>query len=140
MSNTVVDQVVVDGLAVLKIVKHCREGLPNLVSGALLGLDQRGVLEITHSFPGISTASADGGPAAEANAEDDQQYQLDMMTSLREVNVDNNRVGWYQSMFYGNFNNFQRIKKFHFWNRYYTVPAPSNHWVLIAITVHLYAR
>ena len=110
MSNTVVDQVVVDGLAVLKIVKHCREGLPNLVSGALLGLDQRGVLEITHSFPGISTASADGGPAAEANAEDDQQYQLDMMTSLREVNVDNNRVGGYQSMFYGNFNNFQIVE------------------------------
>ena len=42
----------VDGLAVLKIVKHCQESLPNLVAGTLLGLDiEGGILEITHAFP-----------------------------------------------------------------------------------------
>jgi translation initiation factor 3 subunit H len=93
---------------VLKIVKHCREGLPSLVSGALLGLDQKGVLEITHSFPGVSTARE--GADAEDEAEQDLEYQLEMMTSLREVNIDNNRVGWYQSMFLGTFNNFRLIQ------------------------------
>ena len=44
----------------LKIVKHCKDALPHLVSGALLGLDQKGVLEITHSFPGMSAATAGG--------------------------------------------------------------------------------
>lgn len=32
-----------------------------------------------------------------------------MMTSLREVNVDNNRVGWYQSCFLGTFNSVKLI-------------------------------
>jgi len=45
---------------VLKIVKHCKDALPHLVSGALLGLDQKGVLEVTHSFPGMSAATAGG--------------------------------------------------------------------------------
>ncbi len=45
---------------VLKIVKHCKDSLPNLVSGALLGLDQKGVLEITHSFPGLSPSTSGG--------------------------------------------------------------------------------
>ncbi|RUP43803.1 hypothetical protein BC936DRAFT_136704, partial [Jimgerdemannia flammicorona] len=31
------------------------------------------------------------------------QYQLDMMRCLREVNVDNNTVGWYRSATLGNF-------------------------------------
>lgn len=35
---------------------------------------------------------------------------MEMMTSLREVNVDNNRVGWYQSMFLGTFNNVKLIQ------------------------------
>lgn len=109
--TAVVHEVHIDGLAVLKIVKHCKDALPNLVSGALLGLDQKGVLEITHSFPGVSSATAAGeGLAEDDYAEQDQEYQLEMMTSLREVNVDNNRVGWYQSMFLGTFNNFKLIQ------------------------------
>jgi len=35
---------------------------------------------------------------------------MEMMTSLREVNVDNNRVGWYQSMLLGTFNSFKLIQ------------------------------
>jgi translation initiation factor 3 subunit H len=95
----------IDGLAVLKIVKHCKDALPNLVSGAILGLDQKSVLEITHCFPGLPSTD---GRAAEHAAEN-QKYQLDMMTSLREVNVDNNLVGWYQSMLLGTFNSAKLI-------------------------------
>lgn len=41
---------------------------------------------------------------------------MDMMYQLREVNVDNNRVGWYQSMFLGTFSNqllIQALQSYH---------------------------
>ena len=83
---------------VLKIVKHCKDALPSLSSGALLGLDQKGVLEITHSFP----------TPADSGEEQDRDYQMEMMLALREVNVDNNAVGWYQACFHGTFS-YQRL-------------------------------
>ena len=41
-----VREVIIDGLAVLKIVKHCNENLPTMVAGSLLGLDVDGVLDV----------------------------------------------------------------------------------------------
>lgn len=109
----------IDGLAVLKIVKHCQESLPNLVTGSLLGLvTDDGVLEITHAFPfpeprdaesksdlvGVKSSSdAPNAIETEAAALDGHEYQLEMMKMLREVNVDNNCVGWYQSMYLGSY-------------------------------------
>jgi translation initiation factor 3 subunit H len=40
-----------EGLAVLKIIKHCEEFAPALVTGQLLGLDVGSVLEVTNCFP-----------------------------------------------------------------------------------------
>ncbi|CAO3596423.1 unnamed protein product [Absidia cylindrospora] len=40
-----------DGLVVLKIIKHCRESYPSDVTGQLLGLDDKGTLEVTNCFP-----------------------------------------------------------------------------------------
>ena len=73
----------------MKIVKHCHDALPAMVTGSLLGLAvDGGVLEITHAFP-----SPDNGKDDEI----DDEFQLEMMRMLREVNVDNNCVGWYRS-------------------------------------------
>jgi len=88
----------IDGLAVLKIVKHCKEHLPQLVTGQLLGLDFGCTLEVTNCFPFPS--STEGAEDAEL-AEDGAEYQYDMMRCLREVNVDCNTVGWYQSTYLG---------------------------------------
>lgn len=41
----------VDGQVVLRIVKHCREASPSLVTGQLLGLDIGSTLEVTSCFP-----------------------------------------------------------------------------------------
>ena len=77
----------------MKIIKHCHDYLPQMVTGSLLGLVvENGVLEVTHAFP-----SPDGGKDDEI----DEDFQLEMMRMLREVNVDNNCVGWYQSMYLG---------------------------------------
>ena len=77
-----------DGLVLLKIINHAKESAPDVISGQLLGLDNHSTLEITASYP---------LPAALSSAAEDA-YQLDMMKMLRQVNVDNNTVGWYQSL------------------------------------------
>jgi translation initiation factor 3 subunit H len=115
-SDQPIHAVHIDGLAVLKIVKHCQESLPNFVSGSLLGLEVKnnGILEITHSFPFpeprdnsqsdlVKSANESSPIDDEATALDGHEYQLEMMKMLREVNVDNNCVGWYQSMYLGSY-------------------------------------
>jgi hypothetical protein len=41
----------IDGLVALKIIKHCKECMPALVTGQLLGLDIGSILEVTNCFP-----------------------------------------------------------------------------------------
>ncbi|XP_061397143.1 eukaryotic translation initiation factor 3 subunit H [Musca vetustissima] len=85
-----------DGLAAMKIVKHCHEESSNmdLAQGALLGLVVDKCLEITNCFP---------FPKNEDDTMDEELYQLAMMRRLRRVNVDHFHVGWYQSSNVGNF-------------------------------------
>jgi len=91
-----VDFVQIDGLVVLKIVKHCQEegaGGTDLVQGVLLGMVENNRLEVTNCFP-----------FPRHNEEDDfdeVEYQMDMMKKLRHVNVDHLHVGWYQSTYFG---------------------------------------
>eukprot|EP00252_Welwitschia_mirabilis_P014640 TRINITY_DN3220_c0_g1_i1.p1 TRINITY_DN3220_c0_g1~~TRINITY_DN3220_c0_g1_i1.p1 ORF type:complete len:344 (-),score=60.94 TRINITY_DN3220_c0_g1_i1:440-1471(-) len=98
----------IDGLVVLKIIKHCKECMPSLVTGQLLGLDIGTVLEVTNCFP-FPSRGADEEDEAEA---DGANYQLEMMRCLREVNVDNNTVGWYQSTYMGSFQTVELIETF----------------------------
>jgi len=109
-----VTEVHIEGLALLKIVKHCQESLPQLSSGSLLGLAQdNGVLEITHSFPFPDSTDnkASAGDDDENTALiDGHEFQLEMMRMLREVNVDNNCVGWYQSMYLGSYSTHSLVE------------------------------
>lgn len=95
-----------EGVAILKIIKHCKDHSPTLVTGQLLGLDVGSVLEVTNCFP---------FPIREEDEEieaDGANYQLEMMRCLREVNVDNNTVGWYQSTLLGSFQTVELIETF----------------------------
>ncbi|KAF5303175.1 hypothetical protein FQA39_LY10088 [Lamprigera yunnana] len=86
-----------DGLAVMKIVKHCHEETASnmdIAQGALLGLVVENRLEITNCFP-FSKHTDD--------TMDEDEYQLAMMRRLRRVNIDHFHVGWYQSADVGNF-------------------------------------
>lgn len=101
-----VREVHLDGLAALKIVRHCNDNLPAMVAGSLLGLDVNGILEVTYAFPipAPRTETEQSNPDAPAHDEvDSQEYQIEMMKMLRDVHVDNNCVGWYQSMYLGTF-------------------------------------
>eukprot|EP00934_Nitzschia_sp_Nitz4_P004088 Nitzschia sp. Nitz4//scaffold254_size28068//10493//11667//NITZ4_008150-RA/size28068-augustus-gene-0.32-mRNA-1//-1//CDS//3329544328//4078//frame0 len=93
----------IEGLALMKIVKHCHDALPSMVSGSLLGLaSNNGILEITHAFPGLDQGKSNNNNNNNDDDADDE-FQLEMMRMLREVNVDNNCVGWYQSQYLGAF-------------------------------------
>jgi len=86
-----------DGLAVMKMVKHCHEEAASnmdVAQGALLGLVVENRLEITNCFP---------FPKTPDESMDEEEYQLAMMRRLRRVNVDHFHVGWYQSADVGNF-------------------------------------
>ena len=93
-----IDVVQVDGLVVLKIIKHCHgsageEAGADVVQGALLGLVHGRILEVTNCFPFPESAGQEGD-------EDDMEahdYQIEMMRLLRDINVDHLHVGWYQS-------------------------------------------
>ncbi|KAK4422057.1 Eukaryotic translation initiation factor 3 subunit H [Sesamum alatum] len=96
----------IEGLVILKIIKHCKEFSPALVTGQLLGLDVGSVLEVTNCFPFPIREEDEEIEAEGAN------YQLEMMRCLREVNVDNNTVGWYQSTLFGSFQTVELIETF----------------------------
>jgi len=69
------------------------------VTGQLLGLDVDTTLEVTNCFPFPARYDDQEEETDEVGAE----YQRDMMRCLREVNVDNNAVGWYTSTYLGSF-------------------------------------
>lgn len=96
----------IEGLVILKIIKHCKDFAPSLVTGQLLGLDVGSVLEVTNCFPFPIREEDEEADAEGAN------YQLEMMRCLREVNVDNNTVGWYQSTMFGSFQTIELIETF----------------------------
>uniref|UniRef100_A0A9J8BKM9 Eukaryotic translation initiation factor 3 subunit H n=1 Tax=Cyprinus carpio carpio TaxID=630221 RepID=A0A9J8BKM9_CYPCA len=83
---------------VMKIIKHYQEEGQGseVVQGVLLGLVVEDRLEITNCFPFPQHTEDDADF-------DEVQYQMEMMRSLRHVNIDHLHVGWYQSTFYGSF-------------------------------------
>lgn len=91
--DRVLRAVQLDGLVLLKIIKHCKEGVPGVVHGELLGLDVDGVLEVTNSF----AVPAHEEPAAQ------EEFRRSMMRGLDAVNADCNLVGWYRSAFLGSY-------------------------------------
>lgn len=98
-----------EGTALLKIAQHCKSSSANqVVTGQLLGLDVGQTLEVTDSFPfpsNLGDDDADSGP-------DGENYQLEMMRCLREINVDSNTVGWYQSTVSGSYQVVEIVETF----------------------------
>ncbi|XP_013791157.2 eukaryotic translation initiation factor 3 subunit H-like [Limulus polyphemus] len=99
-SESPIDYVQIDGLVVLKIVRHCQEegaGATDVAQGVLLGLVADNHLEITNCFPFPRHTDDEDF--------DEVKYQMEMMRHLRQVNVDHLHVGWYQSTHFGSYFN-----------------------------------
>ncbi|OLQ00161.1 Eukaryotic translation initiation factor 3 subunit H [Symbiodinium microadriaticum] len=76
----------------------------------LLGMDVGNVLQLTHSFGYVQK-----GAETETQGQIDEgvQFQMDTLRKLREVNVDSNTVGWYQTTHLGQFINKDVIHSQH---------------------------
>jgi len=117
-----ISEVQIDGAALLRIVKHCEDNLPGASTGALLGLDvpkENGkvVMQVTYAFalprgrdagyqddrPGQHNRQEEEENEEERSEQAKQEYKGHMMKLLKEVNVDNNMVGWYRTMQLGHF-------------------------------------
>jgi len=103
-----VNSVQISGLVILKIIKHCKENVPDFVTGQLLGLDSGSTLEVTNCFPFPNRSEA--FDENEASTDSGTEYQIEMMRCFRDVNVDSNTVGWYQSTYLGSFINLSTIE------------------------------
>lgn len=92
----------------MKIINHCKQQFPTIVTGQLLGLDFNKVLEVTNSFP-FPNVTAKNKETIDGNLLNliylGAQYQMDMMRCHRELNIDTNTVGWYQSTHLSSFMN-----------------------------------
>ncbi|GBG29921.1 Eukaryotic translation initiation factor 3 subunit H [Hondaea fermentalgiana] len=125
------EKVKVDGMVLLKIIKHCEEAWPNLCKGTLLGMDVDSKLEVTNSFPspggatGPSVQPPTGGrnrmsreeeealkaAAAKEDAAEIDAYKGDVLKLLKDINIDCNPVGWYRSVSLSSFCNAQVIRE-----------------------------
>lgn len=100
-----VDAVHLSGVVVLKLIQHCRDRLPEIVTGQLLGLDRRDengscILEVTNSFPYFNQEEDEASDQPQLGG---AEYQFEYMRCLREVNADYNAVGWYTSSVMGSY-------------------------------------
>lgn len=110
----------------MKIAKHCSTNFPSLASGALVGMDQNNVIEVTNTFPfpTVDSSATDSHQndasliaAAAPRQKSNIAYQNDMIRHLKEVNVDANNVGFYTSATMGNFVNLSFIENLYFYQK-----------------------
>ncbi|KAF3043258.1 hypothetical protein E8E12_010056 [Didymella heteroderae] len=129
----------IDALVAIKLATASGKSFPSVATGALVGMEKNGILEITNSFPFPETAAAanDGQSDNSSNvaasaprAKQNIAYGNEMIKFLREVNVDANNVGWYTSTSMGNFINLQTIE-----NQYFYQNAPNEKTVALVYDV-----
>ncbi|KAK2742562.1 hypothetical protein FQN57_005188 [Myotisia sp. PD_48] len=116
----------VDALVVMKIIKHGSQAFPTAATGSIVGMDVRGVLEVTNCFPFPVVdlppdSHLDSSPqniaVAAPRAKSNVVYQAEMIRMLREVNIDANNVGWYMSSNMGNFLNLPVVENQYFYQK-----------------------
>lgn len=99
-----INSVELEGLVLMKVIKHCEDNYPKTVNGQLLGLDVDTRLEVTNCYPFMpppGSVSGVSGPDVALDAQafeaEQMQYQREMMWFVREINIDHQVAGWYQS-------------------------------------------
>ena len=77
----------------MKIVKHAHEARRK-VMGSIVGISKKSSFEVTNCFPYME--SGDDVDEDEAAGKSDD-YTVKMLDVLKDVNIDNDEVGWYES-------------------------------------------
>ena len=126
------DKIHLDGLVILKMMKHCNESQPGFCIGSLLGMEVNNELEITNCFPLPDGSQSflchnDNGYVSrhdkdnfKINSKEENlsaeslEYQNEMLKKLQDVNIDCNLVGIYRSTCLNSFCTSELIKSFYF--------------------------
>ncbi|KAL9940276.1 hypothetical protein V8E36_000981 [Tilletia maclaganii] len=111
LESDLISSVQLDGLALIKIIKHSRDAHPAAAAGALVGIDVGDILDVSNCFAWPASATAahssrdrgDGEEAEERGLKGAVRHTTSMVRLLRDVNADANPVGMYQSCFLGSF-------------------------------------
>ncbi|KAF8331497.1 uncharacterized protein EI90DRAFT_2972613 [Cantharellus anzutake] len=93
-----VTKVQVDGMVLMKIIKHGKEASGN-AAGLLLGLDLDGTLEISNSFPLPLSSEGEDKVLRTSGG----RYESTLLRMLKEAQYDDSIVGFYQSIPLGAF-------------------------------------
>ncbi|WFC98652.1 hypothetical protein MYAM1_001383 [Malassezia yamatoensis] len=106
LDSEIITNVQVDGMVLMKIIKHCKDNHASNGAnawGALLGVDVRGTLEVSNAFslPNVRERSDE----EDRSTKSAMQYMGEMLKLLRQVSADQNTVGLYQGCFLGPFLN-----------------------------------
>ena len=107
LDSEVITDVHLDGMALMKMIKHCKDNHAVNGSnawGALLGMDMGGTLEVSNVF-GLPGMRAERGDEDERTTKSSMQYMAEMLRLLHQVNADVSPVGLYQGSFLGPFLN-----------------------------------
>ena len=107
LDSEVIADVHLDGMALMKMIKHCKDNHAVNGSnawGALLGMDMGGTLEVSNVF-GLPGMRAERGDEDERTTKSSMQYMAEMLRLLHQVNADVSPVGLYQGSFLGPFLN-----------------------------------
>ncbi|KAH7104574.1 hypothetical protein BKA62DRAFT_692672 [Auriculariales sp. MPI-PUGE-AT-0066] len=94
-----VQSVQLDGMVVMKIIKHGRDAGNSPATGLLLGLDLDGILEVSNAFP------VPHGKEDDSDKVSSTRYQGTMLRLLKEVQSDDTIVGFYQTIALASFYN-----------------------------------
>jgi len=85
-----IEVVQLEGVAMLKIVRHCEENAVEEMDGSLLGVVEGPVLRITDCYRRKKQTV-------------DREYDISMLEKLKLLGVDYYNVGWYRCAFYNEF-------------------------------------
>ena len=132
-TNSLLREVQVEALVVMRIIKHSTSTFPTPATGCLVGMDVAAPpgtqLQVTNCFPYPASVpeqsqqdqyyqpDAASLAAAAPRAKSNVAYQNEMIKFLREVNVDAQSVGWYISTSMGNFVNQNFVENQFFFQR-----------------------
>lgn len=113
----------IEGLVLLKIIKHCQDGLPQVVTGSLVGLPEEpdqdtqkvNRVEISNCFPKLTSHSlSDKDKNRKAG---DESRHVSFLRQMQKVNMDTEPTGWYRSSFYGYFINQQQVRELYLFQK-----------------------
>jgi translation initiation factor 3 subunit H len=83
----------------MKAMNNSTEGNANDDANAVVTATSTSAASVAMAAAAATVATYDG-----------HEYQIEMMRMLREVNVDNNCIGWYQSMYLGLYNTMSLLE------------------------------